>query len=53
MMLSEEIPGIIPPRFHSPHLLASFSHAHSPPTSHAHFPHGPLLPRAASHDIIA
>lgn len=52
MMLSEEIPGIIPPGY-SPHLLASFSHAHFPPTSHAHFPHGPLLPRAASHDIIA
>lgn len=53
MMLSEEIPGIIPPGFHSPHLLASFSHAHFPPRHTRTSPHGPLLPRAASHDIIA
>lgn len=53
MMLSEEIPGIIPPGFTARICWPHFHTRTSPPTSHAHFPHGPLLPRAASHDIIA
>lgn len=45
MMLSEEIPGIIPPGFTA---RICWPHFHTRTS-----PHGPLLPRAASHDIIA